>query len=330
MRKYERYSGNGCIVTPSQEAWLASCHGDQDMGINASTPFGAMNAMGTSTNGTDIHSVVARETGYSRDVTKTRVYGALYAQGIKGDSDVILKSNPSLSDSQAKADSTKFVNLFKGRKEYFQNKAKYRNGIASHAFTQMEKLADARQPRTPLTGAYMSKALAGLDDYKPTRVNWIVQSSGVDFRDMLVILTKWFYERFGIDGRLVITIHDEIRTMVRVEHVTKAIHALQLAHLYTRAAFIEAHKLNNIPAGIAWFSSVDVDTVCLRKDPSNPQITPTQAALPLGYEVTPKQLLEMINNGSYTVIEHHSGHVTRATSQELRRGSDAVAALSSR
>lgn len=292
MRKYERYNGNGCIVTHMQEAWLAGLHGDQHLGFNASTPFGAMNAMGSSKNKTDIHSTVSRETRYSRDITKTRVYGALYGQGIKGDSDVILKADPSLSDSQAKTDSNKFVTLFKGAKDY--DTKTYKGGIASHSFTQMEKIADGRMPKTPLTGAFMSKALAGTSDYKPTRVNWVVQSSGVDFRDMLVILTKWFYKKLGVCGRLVITIHDEIRTCVKETDVTKAIYALQLAHLYTRAAFIRAHDLDNIPAGVAWFSNIDVDATCLRKDPTDPQVTPLQKALPLGYTVNPQQLLALL------------------------------------
>lgn len=299
---YPGYSFVGADVD-SQEAWLAACHGDEDLGFCASTPFSLMTIAGSSKYATDIHSVVARETGYSRDVTKTRVYGALYGQGVKGDSVVIMQANPNLSVGLANVESVRFVSLFKGQKAYASgravlNKATYRGGIASQAFTRMEKLADLKQPRTPLTGAYMSKALAGLNDYKPTRVNWIVQSSGVDFRDMLVIMTKYFYKRFGVDGRLVLTIHDELRSMVKDCDITKAVYALQLAHLYVRAAFVHAHKLDNIPAGVAWFSAVDVDSVCLRKDPSDPQITPTQTALPLGYTMNPQQLMDVLRLGA--------------------------------
>jgi DNA polymerase gamma 1 len=112
---------------------------------------------------------------------------------------------------------------------------------------------------------------------------------------MLVLLTNSFYKKLNVTGRLVLTIHDEIRTLVKNEDIIKAIYALQLAHLYTRSAFIRAHGLDNIPAGQAWFSAVDVDATCLRKDPSDPQVTPTQAALPLGMTVTAKQLLGQLN-----------------------------------
>lgn len=293
---YPGFSFVGADVN-SQEAWLAACHGDEDLGFNASTPFSAIVVLGNSTNKTDIHSVMLRGTPFDRDQTKPRVYGGLYGQGVKGDKDLVLKADPSLSDEEATEMSVAFMERFKGKKVWSddgRSKAYYKNGLASQAFTRMEELADLKQPRTPLTGAYMSGALAGVKDYKPTRVNWIVQSSGVDFRDMLVLLTEHFYRKLGVDGRLVLTIHDEIRTMVRNEDVTKATYALQLAHLYVRAAFIRAHKLDNLPAGIAWFSEVDVDSVCLRKDPNDPQVTPTQTALPLGYTLNPQQLLELL------------------------------------
>lgn len=277
----------------SEEAWLAGLHGDQHLGFNASTPLGAMNAMGNSKDGTDIHSVVAKRAKVPRDIAKNRVYGGLYGQGVKGDSDILLRADPTLSEADAKVASIGFMAFFKGTKNYESHS--YSGGLASHSFTQMEKLAEQWQPKTPLTGAFMSKALAGVSDYKPTRVNWVVQSSGVDFRDMLVIMTKWFYQRFGVDGRLVITIHDEIRTCVKASDTTKAIYALQLAHLYTRAAFIRAHDLDNIPAGVAWFSNVDVDATCLRKNPLDPQVTPLQSALPLGYTVNAQQLLDLLN-----------------------------------
>jgi DNA polymerase gamma 1 len=286
------YSFVGADVA-SQEAWLAACHGDEDLGFCGSTPFGLTAIVGTKEDGTDIHSVLANSTGKSRDTTKTRVYGSLYGQGIKGDSDVLLKADPSLSEVEANSASKKFISLLKGKKEY--GTQGYSHGMASAAFTQMERLADKRHPVTPLTGACMSGSLAGVKDYKPTRVNWIVQASGVDFRDMLVLLTISFYRRLGVRGRLIITIHDEIRTMVRNADIPKAVYALQLAHLYVRAAFIRAHGLNNIPAGVSWFPEVDVDNICLRKTPYDPQVTPTQTALPPGYTISPQQLLEALD-----------------------------------
>lgn len=276
----------------SEEAWLSGLHGDELLGYCASTPFGAINAIGSSKTKTDIHSLVSIEQFIPRDVAKVLNYGTLYGAGVKGNADVLMKTNPALEVETALASAKKFIQYLKGYKNY--DDGTYSNGLASDAFTKMELLADSRKPVTPLTGAWMSKALSGVDDFKTTRVNWVVQASGVDFLDMLVLLTNSFYKKLGVVGRLVLTVHDEIRTMVKNEHTTKAIYALQLAHLYTRSAFIRAHALDNIPAGQAWFSAVDVDATCLRKDPSDPQVTPTQDALPLGYTVNAQQLQELL------------------------------------
>lgn len=220
-------------------------------------------------------------------ITGNTIYGA----GMKGNADVLLKNDPSMSTGVAEGKAKAFIAYLKGKKNW--DDGSYKEGLASHAFTRMETIADRRMPATPLTGAKMTNALAGIDDYKPTRVNWVVQASGVDFRDMLVILTNHFYAKLNVEGRLVITIHDEIRTMVREADIIKATYALQLAHLYVRTAFILAHKLDNIPAGAAWFSAVDIDTV-LRKDPTATCETPTQTALAPGYTLTAKQLQELL------------------------------------
>ncbi len=275
-----------------QESWLAACHGDEQLGVAGSTPFGFMVAGGAKSKKTDAPSVISKTLGISRDNAKPMLYGTLYGQGLKGGVDVLLKSDPSMGETGAKHKASDFLKVFKGGKN---NYGSYFGGMASAAFDKMERLADGKRPATILTRARMTFALADCQDYKPTRVNWLVQGSGVDFRDLLVLLTRSFYAKLGVIGRLIVTVHDEIRTMVKEEHVDKAVYALQLAHLYTRAAFIDAHGLDDIAAGVAWFSEVDVDAHCLRKDPKDPQVTPTQEALPLGYTVSPQQLYDRLS-----------------------------------
>lgn len=279
----------------SQEAWLAGCFGDSLMGFCGSTPLGYITIAGnkgkTLEDSTDIHSIMARETGMTRDNTKTRVYGALYGQGIKGDTELLIKSIPGMSLEDAEANSRLFTIKFKGQKA----RGKYYGGLASEAFNEMEARAMSICPRTQLLGNAMSKALTRTKDFKPSKVNWQVQSSGVDFRDLLVILQRYYYKKLGVRGRLLITIHDEIRTLVKKEDAPKAAYALQLAHLYTRCAFINAFGLDCIPAGVAWFPEVDVDEYCLRKDPFDPQVTPSQpVGLPLGKVLTPVDLCAIL------------------------------------
>ena len=290
----------------SEESWLAGIMGDSVLGFNGSTPLGMINVVGqkgkTLEASTDIHSIMAKETGIDRDNTKNRVYGCIYGQGLTGDTNGLLKNMPSMTLDEAQANSKVFLSKFKGTVLYEASShgtktKRYTGGLASDSFNIMETIADSKLPRTPLLKNIMSKSLAGIKDFKPSRVNWTIQSSGVDFRDMLVLLVRHFFQKLNVDGKLILTIHDEIRTMVKdeQENVTNAILALQLAHLYTRAAFIDALSLDCIPAGVAWFSAVDVDHHCLRKDPEANQVTPSQPqGIPKGYTVSPKELLELL------------------------------------
>ncbi len=289
----------------SQEAWLAGIMGDSVLGLCASTPMGFITVAGMKMENleesTDIHSIMAKETGMTRDNTKTRVYGAIYGQGKTGDTNGLLKNIPGMALEEAQANSNLFINKFKGQlvtSDGVLGKTRsYVGGLASDSFNVMEAIADSKLPRTPLFKNVLSKSLAGIKDFKPSRVNWTIQSSGVDFRDMLVLLVRHFYHKLGVKGKLMLTIHDEIRTMVKDEpqNIIKAVHCIQLAQLYCRAAFIDSLGLDCIPAGVAWCSAVDVDHYCLRKDPKDKQITPSQPqGIPLGYTLTPKQLLELL------------------------------------
>lgn len=273
----------------SQELWIASALGDMELGYCGSTSLGLSVVLGKKEDKTDPHSAVALQQGIPRDLCKNEIYGALYGQGQKGNTDLLLRALPEKSASECEKLAKDFLTIFKGQKS--RNTGRYLGGLASDAFNVMETIADSRQPTTPVLKAKLSKALAGIKDFKPTRVNWVIQSSGVDFRDLLVLYVRYLFDRLGIRGRLLMTIHDEIRTLVHKEDIMLATYALQIAHLLTRAAFIDQLDLDCIPAGVAWFSEVDVDWV-LRKNPADPCLTPSQKEpLAPGITIRPKDLL---------------------------------------
>jgi DNA polymerase gamma 1 len=224
----------------------------------------------------------------------------LYGQGKTGDMNGLLKNIPGMTVDDAKANSELFISRFKGDRRKYRNVLneeayEYRNGLASFSFNVMEKIADSKQPKTPLFNNLLSRSLAGIRDFKPSRVNWVIQSSGVDFRDMYVLLARHFFKKLGVQGKLLMSIHDEFRFLVKEGQEILAAYACQLTHLYVRAAFIDALSLDCIPTGIAWHSAVDIDHYCLRKDPKDPQVTPSQPeGLPKGYTISPQQLLESL------------------------------------
>ena len=46
-----------------------------------------------------------------------------------------------------------------------------------------------------------------------SRVNWVVQSSAVDYLHLMLVCMKWLFTKYNIDGRFCISIHDEVSLM---------------------------------------------------------------------------------------------------------------------
>lgn len=148
-------------------------------------------------------------------------------------------------------------------------------GTESEMFNKLESIATSEAPRTPVLGCRISRALepsvvqgevltpggwggghwkGGLlcqspplrnrvphcahspPQFMTSRVNWVVQSSAVDYLHLLLVAMRWLFEEFAIDGRFCISIHDEVRHLVREEDRYRAALALQVANLLTRWA----------------------------------------------------------------------------------------------
>lgn len=52
--------------------------------------------------------------------------------------------------------------------------------------------------------------------YMTSRVNWVVQSSAVDYLHLMLVCMKWLFSSFDIDGRFCISIHDEVLSPLRL------------------------------------------------------------------------------------------------------------------
>ena len=111
-------------------------------------------------------------------------------------------------------------------------------------------IALKKHARTPILGCLVSDVLAGKlvdKDYLPSRINWVVQSSAVDYLHLLLSSMQWLFEKFEIKGRFVISIHDEVRYLVPEKDVYKAGLALQIANMMVRAMFCHRLEMNSMP-----------------------------------------------------------------------------------
>ncbi|XP_073657497.1 DNA polymerase subunit gamma-1 isoform X3 [Tursiops truncatus] len=109
-------------------------------------------------------------------------------------------------------------------------------GTESEMFNKLESIAMSDTPCTPVLGCRITRALepsAVQGEFMTSRVNWVVQSSAVDYLHLMLVAMKWLFEEFAIDGRFCISIHDEVRYLVREEDRYRAALALQITNLLT-------------------------------------------------------------------------------------------------
>ncbi|KAI6077797.1 DNA polymerase subunit gamma-1 [Aix galericulata] len=202
-------------------------------------------------------------------------------------------------------------------------------GTESEMFNKLESIALSASPQTPVLGCHISRALepaVAKGEFLTSRVNWVVQSSAVDYLHLMLVSMKWLFEEFDISGRFCISIHDEVRYLVQEQDRYRAALALQITNLLTRTLSASrclprvrsnlcrglsgvlcmfAYKLGlqDLPQSVAFFSAVDVDR-CLRKEvtmncvtPSNPTGMEKKYGIPQGEALDIYQLLE-ITKGS--------------------------------
>lgn len=295
----------------SQELWIASIIGDAHYArVHGATPFGWMTLSGNKANGTDMHSVTAKAVGISRDQAKVLNYARIYGAGQNFAERLLKQYNPSMSDAEARGKAVKMFNLTKGKKIYFLKNdyildfvdrpygkwqaletaklcgkkiedmfgsAQWVGGTESAMFNRLEQIAGDDSPVTPFLNGRLSRALEPKlmpgDKFLPTRVNWVVQSGAVDFLHLMLVCMRWLLKD---NARFCLSFHDEVRYLVKDEVKYQAALAMHVTNLLTRAFCSLRLGMNDLPLSVAFFSSVEVDSV-LRKEakldcktPSNP------------------------------------------------------------
>lgn len=276
------YSFVGADVD-SEELWIASLVGDATFKLHGGNAIGFMTLEGTKAAGTDLHSRTAGILGITRNDAKVFNYGRIYGAGLKFAAQLLRQFNPMLSERETMETASRLYVDTKGTKtnrKALHKRPFWRGGTESFVFNKLEEFAEQERPRTPVLGAGITEALMGRfvskGGYLTSRINWAIQSSGVDYLHLLVVAMDYLCRRFGVDARVAMTVHDEIRYLVRDDDRYRAAMALQVANLWTRAMFAQQVGIDDLPQSCAYFSAVDIDHV-LRKEVDMDCVTPSQA-----------------------------------------------------
>ncbi|TBU23909.1 gamma DNA-directed DNA polymerase [Dichomitus squalens] len=292
----------------SEELWISSVMGDAQFGLHGATALGWMTLEGTKAAGTDLHSKTASILGISRDQAKVFNYSRIYGAGMRHAVLLLLQGNAGMLPEKAEELARNLYASTKGQKSYgtryFDRKFWY-GGTESFVFNKLEEIALSDRPRTPALGCGITHALSKSllpdefgSDFMTSRINWVVQSSGVDYLHLLIVSMEHLIAKYNIQARYLISVHDELRYLVKEEDRYRAALALQVANLWTRSLFAFKLGLDDLPQGVAFFSAVDIDHV-LRKEVDMPCVTPSQPnPIPPGESVDILKTLEKTRGGS--------------------------------
>ncbi|KAJ3006851.1 DNA-directed DNA polymerase gamma mip1 [Thoreauomyces humboldtii] len=288
----------------SEELWIASLLGDAQFKMHGATAIGFMTLQGTKKQKTDLHSVTGDILGISRNHAKVFNYARIYGAGLKHAIQLLLQNSPGMKPLLAKEKAEELYRRTKGGKHKCAWSAEipkvkkdiWYGGSETFMFNQLEAIAVSAMPTTPVLKCEIPDSLMPQyvqNKYMTSRVNWVVQSSGVDYLHLLLVSMDYLMRRLKIDGRFMVSIHDEIRFLVKDEQSLLAALCLQVSNLWVRAAFAASLNIDDVPASAAFFSAVDIDT-CLRKEvdmdcvtPSNPNPIPSGQSLDI-YDITAK------------------------------------------
>uniref|UniRef100_A0A3Q3A0S6 DNA polymerase subunit gamma-1 n=1 Tax=Kryptolebias marmoratus TaxID=37003 RepID=A0A3Q3A0S6_KRYMA len=330
----------------SQELWIAAVLGEAHFaGMHGCTAFGWMTLQGKKSQGTDLHSRTADTVGISREHAKVFNYGRIYGAGQPFAERLLMQFNHRLNQTEAASKAKQMYALTKGIRRYLLSeegewlvdkldidvqreedgtisleelrrinklastcsrrkkwdivgKRVWADGTESDMFNKLESIAHSAQPATPVLGCRINI---------PHRVNWVVQSSAVDYLHLMLVAMKWLLEEYNIDGRFCISIHDEVRYLVCSEDRYRAAMALQITNLLTRCMFAHALGMQDLPQSVAFFSAVDIDQ-CLRKEVTIDCVTPSNpTGLERRYSIQPGEALDI-----YQLIDITKGSLNKA------------------
>ncbi|QLG73185.1 hypothetical protein HG535_0E02690 [Zygotorulaspora mrakii] len=282
----------------SEELWIASLVGDSVFNIHGGTAIGWMCLEGTKNEGTDLHTKTAEILGCTRNEAKIFNYGRIYGAGVKFAAQLLKRFNHSLTEEQAKDTAKKLYESTKGKTKRSKIFKKFwYGGSESILFNKLESIAEQDEPRTPVLGCGITASLLkknlGTNSFLPSRINWTIQSSGVDYLHLLICSMNYLITKYNIDARLCLSIHDEIRYLVADKDKYRAAMALQVSNIWTRAIFCEQLGIDDLSQNCAFFSAVDIDHV-MRKEVDMSCITPSNTnSIPHGESFTINELLKI-------------------------------------
>lgn len=250
-----------------EEAVIAALIADAYLGRGVcACPFSLAILTGDKAQKTDIHSVVAETIlmvanpalGFkkARNHSKTLNYAANYMAGVNGLRLPLISAGFTPEEADTIVD--KFIQDFRGT----GTKGKYQDGLASEYYNAVWETLEADEDaktllfNQPCPPTLRKSNLNG--DFITTLANWRIQATGVDIKNVLMALFRYFCKQRAIAIHLAITEHDSMTYWVREEQAREAAVIFQCCHAIMKSLLWQRLGLYHLPEAQLWFESVDI------------------------------------------------------------------------
>lgn len=238
-----------------------------------------------------VHDKVQDELGVIRLCAKGLNYGIGYGCGVKKASNTVFLFHPEKSKEECFSFAKKHTELFKGGKD--KTTGYWSGGWASQTFNKMNSLISVEEPVNPISGFRLPPAqtpYATGSIGSPAQLNWFIQSSGRHMLDLVMVSNWYWYDRLGLDARLALTCHDELRSIAKEEHVDKVVFVNHMSHLHSWA--LVHYRLGMIDFPVQrGFTEVAVDDVFRKSINTTSLSISNHIEVPPAYEVSIKDSL---------------------------------------
>lgn len=183
----------------------------QNHSSNGTDKFNKAVLVGNKDEGTDFHSMTAKQAGVKRSTAKNIGYALLYGSGLKTATNTAMQDLDDSEKSNAKAFAKATIDAFKGKKQGIN----YNGGIASNYFNYVYNKSDSCHPTLDLFGQVVPKCLDYTHIFKsgsPAQINYFIQavcSTNGMLSAFLVYCNNEIHE-LGIKDkcRFAVSIHD--------------------------------------------------------------------------------------------------------------------------
>ena len=214
-----------------------------------------MTLQGSKNQGTDLHSKTAKILEISRDAAKVFNYSRIYGAGQKHMEQLLLQVNTcGVSKEEASKKAKSLYSKTKGNRTrgdlWFGGTESVLFNSNATLILALDRIALNKCPETPALGGIIPDSLLPKNvktNYMPSRINWAIQSSGVDYLHLLLISMKHLVQIMDIQARFMISIHDEIRFLVKEGDEYKAALAFNIANLWVRSFFSSRVNIDDLP-----------------------------------------------------------------------------------